>query len=448
MSVSGDVRPRQPLWDQALAPFVRFSRVEAAGGLVLVASALAALIWANSPWAPSYFALWETQVGVQFGGAELSKTLGHWINDGLMAVFFFMVGLEIKREILVGELNSLGQAIVPVVAALGGMAVPAAIFTALNQGSPAQTGWGIPMATDIAFALGVLSLLGDRVPAGLKVFLAAVAIVDDIGAVLVIAIWYSGAISLTCLTVGAVIFACMLGLNLVGARHPAIYALLGVAMWLAFLSSGVHATVAGVLAAMAVPARARIRAGAFAARARRSLERFEAAKGRDIRVSRGKRAALDELDTARLLATTPLQRIEHTLHPYVAFGIMPLFALANAGVALTESAGLSLTEPVSLGIVVGLVVGKQVGVFLPCWAMFRFGLAQKADGLGAAQYYGAACLAGIGFTMSIFISGLAFAGHGDLEARAKVAVLTASTLAGVVGYLVLRLAGQQTRAQA
>lgn len=446
--VTDDPFPRRPLWDQALAPFVRFSRVEAAGGLVLVASALCALIWANSPWAGSYFALWETPVGLNFGGAALSKTLGHWINDGLMAVFFFMVGLEIKREILAGELNSLGQAVVPIVAALGGMAVPAAIFAILNQGTPAQAGWGIPMATDIAFALGVLSLLGDRTPAGLKVFLAAVAIVDDIGAVLVIAIWYSGTISLTCLTVGAAIFVVMLGLNLVGARHPAIYALLGAVMWLAFLSSGVHATVAGVLAAMAVPARTRIPARIFAVWARRSLERFEAAPGRGIRVSRDRLAALDDLDTARLLATTPLQRIEHALHPYVAFGIMPLFALANAGVALTGSAGLSLGEPVSLGIVLGLVVGKQVGVFFPCWAMFRLGAAEKGAGLDLAHYYGAACLAGIGFTMSIFISGLAFAGHGDLEAQAKVAVLAASALAGGLGYFVLRLVGPQTRVQA
>ena len=431
-----------PLWEQALAPFLRFSQVEASGGLVLMACTVVALVWANSPLSASYFALWDTPVAVSFGPAGLSKTLSHWINDGLMAVFFFMVGLEIKREILVGELNSPGQAVLPVVAALGGMLVPALLFALLNQGGAAQAGWGIPMATDIAFALGVLSLLGDRVPPGLKIFLAAVAIVDDIGAVLVIAIWYSGAISLTALAVGGVIFCAMLAVNAAGARHPAIYALGGLALWLAFLSSGVHATVAGVLAAMAVPARVRIPARTFAALARQSLDRFEAARGRDIRTNSGRLEALDDLRSARLLATTPLQRIEHALHPLVAYGIMPLFALANAGVALSGPAGAALAEPVSLGIVLGLFAGKQVGVFLACWAMFRLAGAARPAGIRLVHYYGAACLAGIGFTMSIFISGLAFAGQGELEAKAKVAVLVASALAGGLGYLVLRRAAR------
>jgi NhaA family Na+:H+ antiporter len=302
------------------------------------------------------------------------------------------------------------------------------------------------MATDIAFALGVLSLLGDRSRPGSRVFLAAVAIVDDIGAVLVIAIWYSGAISLTCLTVGARSFRWHARPHRsVRAIQPSMPCSAWPCGWRFCPPASTPPWPGSWRPWPYRPARA----------SRRGLSRpgpgvpwsVSRRPRPDIRVSRGKRAALDELDRARLLATTPLQRIEHTLHPYVAFGIMPLFSLANAGVTLTGSAGLSLTEPVSLGIVVGLVVGKQVGVFLPCWAMFRLGLAQKADGLGAVQYYGAACLAGIGFTMSIFISGLAFAGHGDLEARAKVAVLTASTLAGVVGYLVLRLSGRQVGVQ-
>lgn len=432
--------PARPLLELALAPFVRFSRVQASGGLVLIACTIAALSWANSPYAPSYFALWETPVSVGFGSLVLSKSLHHWINDGLMAIFFFMVGLEIKREILVGELSSPGQAALPVVAAAGGMAAPALLFALFNHGLPSMAGWGIPMATDIAFALGILSLLGDRVPVGLKVFLAAVAIVDDIGAVLVIAVFYSGDISLAALAAGGGIFAAMALLNFMGARHPAIYAILGLLLWLAFLASGVHATVAGVLAAMAIPARTRIGPEDFTARARRLIDRFEASRtpGRPLLANPARIAALESLEQACRRAGAPLPRLEHGLHPWVAYGIMPLFALANAGVRLGGGTATALGEPVSLGILVGLVAGKQAGIFLACLAMFRLRLASLPAGLGLGPYYGVACLAGIGFTMSIFIADLAFGRTGNLGGQAKVAILAASTLAGILGYLVLR----------
>lgn len=433
-------RYRGHLWEQALVPFVRFSQVESSGGLLLVVSAVIALVWANSPWAASYTTLWATPVTLQIGATSLALSLGHWINDGFMVIFFFTVGLEIKREILVGELNSLRQAMLPVVAAVGGMAVPAAIYLLLTRGTPGQVGWGIPMATDIAFALGILSLLGSRVPAGLKVFLAAVAIVDDIGAVLMIALFYSGDISVFWLGTAGVIFCLMLLLNAIGARHPVFYALCGIGLWLAFLGSGVHATVAGVLAAMAIPARPRIPSGDFLDRVREHLAHFEADPEADIRVDRQKQAAIYDMRTAGLLATTPLQRIEHALHPYVAYGIMPLFALANAGVSLSGPVGAAFIDPVFLGVFIGLVLGKQIGVFLACAVMFRLGLSSPPAGTRPVHFYGVSCLAGIGFTMSIFMAGLAFGGQSVFEVEAKVAILTASTLAGLIGYTVLRLA--------
>jgi len=440
--------PRQtgslPLFEQALAPFKRFSQIEASGGLVLIACTLLALGWANSPFAPAYFALWDTSITIGFGDMTLSKSLLHWINDGLMAIFFFLVGLEIKREILVGELNSPGQAILPVAAAIGGMVVPALLYALLNRGQQTLTGWGIPMATDIAFVLGILSLLGDRAPVGLKVFLAAVAIVDDIGAVLVIALFYSGDISLVFLAIGGGVFVAMLTLNALGARHPALYMLLGAVLWLAFLKSGIHATVAGVLAAMTIPSRTRIASDVFATRVRRFLEIFEASGNSEqpILANREQMEALENLESACHKASAPLSRIERSLHPWVAYGIMPLFALANAGVPLTVQAGATLGQPLALGIFSGLFLGKQVGIFLACWGMFRLGWAMAPAGMRLFHYYGAACLAGIGFTMSIFIAGLAFGETGDFTANAKVAVLAVSTVAGGWGYLVLRHAGR------
>lgn len=449
----------RPLIEQALAPFVRFSRLSASGGLVLAACAALALYLANSSHGPAYFALWETPLTVGLGDLVLSKPLILWINDGLMAVFFFLVGLEIKREILAGELSGAREAFLPIAAAVGGMAVPAAVYAYFNHGLESASGWGTPMATDIAFALGALSLLGKRVPPSLKVFLAAVAIVDDIGAVLVIAIFYSADLSLTMLGLGLAVFGLMIAANLAGARSPLVYLPLGALMWLFFLKSGVHATVAGVLAAMTIPASVRIRAGEFVRRAKTLLDRFENAAASGLAGGRpggrpGSRsdrrgplcdkiqsAALEELETACGKANAPLQRIEHALQPWTSFFIMPVFALANAGVVLDGSLAGALAAPEALGVFLGLFAGKQIGVFGTCFVLFRLRLAGMGAGLRLSHYYGAACLAGVGFTMSIFIAGLAFEDGGDLHRQAKIGVLAASAAAALAGMLVLRFSG-------
>ena len=386
---------------RVLYPLTAFMRAEAAGGIVLIGCALAALVWANSPWAGAYTALWATEITV----GPLSETLLHWINDGLMAVFFFVVGLEIKREVLVGELASLRQAALPIAAALGGMVVPAAIYTAINLGGAGLAGWGIPMATDIAFALGVLALLGRRAPTSLKVFLTALAIVDDLGAVLVIALFYTAQVSWAALGAAAGCLALLVALNRLGARHPLTYALLGLGLWAAFLASGVHATLAGVLLALTIPARTRVDTGEFFRRAHALLRHFDLAgeEAADIRTNADQQAALAELEDLAEGVQTPLQRLEHALHPWVAFVIVPLFALANAGVALGGGLGAALREPVTLGVVAGLLLGKQLGVTGAAWLAVRAGLADLPEGVTWRHVYGAGWLAGIGFTMSLFV---------------------------------------------
>jgi NhaA family Na+:H+ antiporter len=426
---------RQPPIRKVLYPITTFLHTEAAGGIILIICALIALIWANSPWAGTYTSLWATKITI----GPLTESLLHWINDGLMAVFFFVVGLEIKREVLVGELASPRQAALPIAAALGGMAVPALIFAAINRGGPGSGGWGIPMATDIAFSLGVLALLGNRAPTGLKIFLAALAIVDDLGAVLVIAFFYTSDISWGALGAAAIFLALLVTANLLRIRHPLAYALLGLGLWVAFLQSGIHATIAGVLLALTIPARTRVDTGEFFRRAHAVLHDFDRAgeEAANILTNGGQQAALRELSALSEGVQTPLQRLEHALHPWVAFGIVPLFALANAGVALGGGLGGVLTEPVTLGVVLGLVVGKQVGVTLSAWLAVRSGLADLPVGVGWRHIYGAGWLAGIGFTMSLFIGSLAF-GEGVLLDAAKVGILTASLIAGLVGWSLLR----------
>lgn len=417
-----------------------FFHLEATGGIVLLVCAVGALLWANSPLAESYFALWETKISLGIGDGGLSKTLGHWINDGLMVLFFFLVGLEIKREFLAGALASARRALLPVAAALGGMIVPALLFVSLNAGTEAIRGWGIPMATDIAFAVGVLALVGSRVPDGLKALLLAVAIVDDIGAVLVIALFYTDAIAWSYLGYAALGIGVLAGANRLGARQPLVYVVVGVFVWLMVLYSGVHATVAGVLVAMTVPARRRINAPDFIERGRAMLERFDnaAAGARSWTiVTPGQQAALHDLEAASRAVATPLQRMEHALHPWVSFGIMPLFALANAGVALGGGLANDLLHPISLGIALGLVVGKPLGVTLLAWLTVRIGWADLPVGVGWAQVFGVGLLAGIGFTMSLFITGLAFEGTA-FEPLAKIGILSASLLAGLLGWGLLR----------
>ncbi|MGH7719863.1 MAG: Na+/H+ antiporter NhaA [Gemmatimonadaceae bacterium] len=427
-----------PLIERVLRPFQQFVQTESAGGIVLLACTAVALVWANSPWAASYFHLWETPLTVGAPRVGLTMSLHHWINDGLMAVFFFLVGLEIKRELLVGELASPRQAALPIAAALGGMLVPAAIYAALNAGSEGAAGWGIPMATDIAFALGVLALLGPRVPVSLKVFLTALAIADDIGAVLVIALFYTAAIDWTSLGVGAVVLALLAAVNRGGVRHPTVYSLLGVVLWVAFYRSGVHATVAGVLLALAIPSRTRIKEDEFVERAHTSLREFERACGPGTTVlsSREQQEAVHTLESACEEVQSPLMRIEHKLHGVVAFGIVPLFALSNAGVPLGDVAG-SIALPITLGVVLGLVLGKPLGITLFAWGAVRLGLASRPGDATWRMLHGVSWLGGIGFTMSLFIANLAF-GEGSRLDSAKIGILGASVAAAAMGWLLLR----------
>lgn len=432
-------RARKAPIEQILLPFQEFLRAEAAGGILLLVCTVVALAWANSAWSDAYTALWRTRLTLSLGDFALDKPLFLWINDGLMAIFFFVVGLEIKREVLVGELRSVRQATLPIAAALGGMAVPAIFYAAMNTGRPGSAGWGIPMATDIAFALGILALLGKRAPLSLKVFLTALAIVDDIGAVLVIALFYTAEISYVNLALGGGFLIALVAANRAGVRHPLVYAVLSFGLWAAFLKSGVHATVAGVLAAMTIPARTRINSGEFLARGRFLLQKFEeaAAPGEGVLTNHRQRAAVQALETACQNAESPMQRLEHGLHPWVAWVIMPLFALANAGVSPGGELFTALADPVALGIIAGLVAGKQVGITLFAWLAVRARLAVLPEGLTWRHIYGVSWLGGIGFTMSLFIGGLAF-GDTPLLTVAKVGILCASLVAGLVGWLLLR----------
>jgi NhaA family Na+:H+ antiporter len=437
------VAREQPPVERIVRPFQDFANKQSSGGILLIIATAVALIWANSPWGESYLALWHTKLIVGIGDFSISKDLTHWINDGLMAVFFFVVGLEIKREVLVGELSSVGNAALPVVAALGGAVVPALIYIAINAGTEGSAGWGIPMATDIAFALGILALLGQRAPTTLKVFVTALAIVDDIVAVLVIALFYTSEISWGALGVGAVFLAALIVANVLGVGRTLLYAVLGVGLWLCFLLSGVHATIAGVLLALTVPATSFINPGAFLERSRYVLDRFEQAgeKGENVLANEERQAALHALNHAAYKLEPPLHELEHTLHPWVVFAIMPLFALANAGVPLGGGVLEALTSPVALGIVAGLVVGKQLGITLFVWLAVRSGVSELPEGIGFRHVYGAGWLAGIGFTMSLFISDLAFS-EDSLVETAKLGILGGSLIAGVVGWTILRRASR------
>ena len=376
-----------------------FVALESAAGILLAIAAVAALALANSPLAFLYDAFLDTPVEVRVGALQIAKPLLLWINDGLMAVFFFLVGLEIKREVLEGELSEPRQVVLPAAAAAGGMAVPAAIYAAINAGSPvALAGWAIPAATDIAFSLGVLSLLGNRVPAGLKVFLLTLAILDDLGAIVIIALFYAGNLAPASLGIAAAALLALLALNRSGVASLAPYLFVGLVLWVSVLKSGVHATLAGVALAMFIPLRAR---------------------GSGVH--------------------SPLRRLENDLHAPVAFAILPLFAFANAGVPLAGVGFGTLLEPVPLGIAAGLVAGKPAGVLLAAWLAVRLGVARLPEGIGWGAMLGAAVLCGIGFTMSLFIAGLAFEGAGaEYVVQTRLGVLFGSLASAIVGFAILR----------
>jgi Na+:H+ antiporter, NhaA family len=414
------------------SPFVRFAKMEATSGILLLLGTIAALAWANSPWEASYHTLWNTQVSISVGRFGLSESRHEWINDGLMSVFFFLVGLEIKREVLIGELSSLKQAAFPFIAAVGGVVFPALIYVSVAHGDAMQRGWGIPMATDIAFALGVLAVLGNRVPVSLKIFVTALAIVDDIIAVLVIAIFYTDRIDMFSLTVGLAGVALCFVANLLGIRKPAFYALIGACVWVAVLKSGVHATVAGVLLAFTIPARTYIDRDMFLTRSRWLLDKFENARPNSL----SSHSAIHALETSCELIESPLHRIEHFLHPWVSFLVMPLFAFANAGVRILGNVLAAGKHPVSLGVALGLFIGKPMGILLFAWIAAKTRLATPPGDLPWGKIFGAACLCGIGFTMSLFIATLAF-GDGTLLDMAKIGILAASLAAGTFGSIFL-----------
>lgn len=419
-------------------PFQEFARAESAGGILLLVMTAVALIWANSPWADAYFELWQKSFAVSLAGYSLQKPVLLWINDGLMTIFFFLVGLEIKREILVGELSEPRQAILPLVGAAGGMLVPAALYLAVNRAGAGEAGWGVPMATDIAFALGILSLLGERVPVGLKVLLTAVAIVDDIGAVLVIAFFYSAGVSWLSLGGALITLGILLLFNLADVRRPLPYLLFGIILWFFVLKSGIHPTIAGVALAMMVPARAQTNSREFLTRGRSLLEEFEQAG----ELQQGDFTPQEHLSLAQGLHSacqkveTPLQRFEHTLLPWVNFLIMPLFAFSNAGVSIGDGLGRVLSSPVAWGTFIGLLLGKQLGVMIMCATAVLLMGARLPDKVTWAQLYGACWLAGVGFTMALFIAGLAF-DRSPLLDQAKLGVLGASLISGLTGFLIL-----------
>ncbi len=417
--------PSDPI-DRLVGPIQRFLHVEAASGVVLLACTAIALVLANSGWSDAFVGLWKTKVGFAFGGFEMKHSLKHWINDGLMAIFFFVVGLEVKREIVAGELRNLRQAALPVAAAIGGMVVPAGLYLLLQAGEPGARGWGIPMATDIAFVVGCLAVLGSRVPSYLRVMLLSLAIVDDIGAILVIAIGYTEKINMSALGLAFAGLALVFLLGRVGVRSFAVYTGVGALIWLAFHESGVHATLAGVLLGLLTPHQTRVAHGQLG-------ELLESA-GRIFRGDDETPAEAPGTDDVQLLQQTaresvsPLVYLERSLHPWVGFLIMPVFALANAGVVLTPSA---FSDPVATAVMAGLVVGKPVGVFLATFLVVRLLLGKLPGGLGWGTVVGAGFLAGIGFTMSLFIAGLALEGAA-LEA-AKVGILGASAVAALLG---------------
>lgn len=427
--------------DRIIAPIQQFINQEKSGVVVLGLAIVVAMVMANTPWSSAWHHFFEQKVGFVFNGDNyLYYSLHHWINDGLMSMFFFVVGLELKREFIGGELADLRNTVLPVGAAVFGMLVPAVIFLLLNHGTGAVDGWGIPMATDIAFSLAIISVLGNKVPLSVKVFLTTLAIVDDLGAVLVIALFYTSEISLVSIAVGVAFLLVMFAANKIGVKNVIFYGVVGIGgVWMAFLMSGVHATIAAVLAAFMIPADSRLPESAYIRRVGRLLRHFREVRPNNVSTLEDEQVEIIDsvIDNSRD-AIPPLQRLEHAMHPLVSFVIMPVFALANAGVSFD---GISLSSAfstnIALGVMFGLLLGKPVGIVLSTVLLSKLGVASPSSALTMRRLWGIGFLASIGFTMSMFISTLAFTDETFLV-QAKLGIFAASIAGGFIGYRLLR----------
>ncbi|GAB1404504.1 sodium/proton antiporter NhaA [Lentimicrobium sp.] len=437
---------KEPVERWIIDPISRFVNNSTTSGVVLFSAAFIAIILSNTSFSDTFHNFWKIKLSLGFANWELSKDLHHWINDGLMAVFFFVVGLELKREIISGELSNPRKAILPIAAAIGGMVVPAAIYLMLNPSGQPQRGWGIPMATDIAFALGVLYLLGDRVPSSLKIFLTVLAIADDLGAVLVIAFFYTSDINTTSLLTGAGFMVVLIGANLIGVRNTLFYGIIGIGgLWLAFLMSGVHATIAAVLAAFTIPANVKYKEQSFERKLKTLMTLFRNADvDNSPTVTKKQQQILEKIRYISKHAITPLQQLEHSMHPLVAFIILPIFALANAGIVLSSEILNHLTSNVTIGVFLGLLAGKLTGVVGSVLLLTRLKVASLPSDFSLRHLIGTGFLAGIGFTMSLFISELAFRNSLYTE-EAKMGILMASLVAGLAGYFILRSGKKSTQ---
>ncbi len=424
-------------------PFQKFVKTEGLGGYLLLGATLIAIFWANSPWGDLYQSIWQYRIGLDADNFSLSKPIMLWINDALMAVFFFLIGLEIKRELLIGELNTPRKAALPLFAAIGGMILPVLLFISLNDNRDAAAGWGIPMATDIAFSLAVINALGKRVPLALKVFLTALAIVDDIGAVLVIAVFYSEEIkfSLILLAIIPVLLLAILGFYKFYSKY--LWIALGALVWLLLLKAGIHPTIAGVLLAFTVPIKRVIKVRTFRRKLSDIIQKMEVNEAKEsIILSKMQIEQIDDLEDWTEKVQSPLQHLEHKLHYWVAFFIMPLFALANAGVVFDVNLGIDWN--IVFIIIIALFAGKSIGIPILTFIGLKLKLTELPEGVNFLHVFGVAFIAGIGFTMSIFISNLAFAGNPVLTNSAKIGILIGSILSGIAGYLLLRLSKKKS----
>ena len=440
--------PWERTFNRILTPFEEFIHRQTTSGLLLMGTAIIALLLANSFLADGYLHFIHTPVSLRIGTWGLDMSLHHWVNDGLMTLFFFVVGMELKREMLVGELADLRQAALPIIAAIGGMVMPALIYFAINPDGDAARGWGIPMATDIAFAVGALVLLAGRVPKALITFLVALAIADDLGAVLVIAVFYTQQLALDWLAVSTVLVLLLFVMNFAGIRKVLPYFGVGALLWYALLQSGVHATLAGVLCAFAIPARPKYDPALFSTRIKALIARFDAShqQGGNIMTNEKLYAVVQTLEKGVRGVQTPLQQLEHGWHLPVAFLVIPIFALFNAGIPLQFGAlGSTMTHPVMLGVMLGLLLGKFIGITGACWLALRLGVGELPSGTRFSQIAAVSVLGGIGFTMSIFIAELGFAEQPEYLLMAKTGVLAASLLAGVLGYIWLWWLGRDVK---